>query len=169
VRQLPIDHVHRNPIALVCPGDGVACRPLLAFGKRHVLRDPQGVGALIALHRRPNDTAVPDSVQVCLLAQKRHRHIIAATVVVVGSMKRLVEITDEMYNVFERFEPLALRSLWVGQDALELFDLRNYALLLRTVADSIIARRLSGVGMDRDAYEVPPPRFGVLRSNLGPC
>ena len=84
-------------------------------------------------------------------------------------MKRLVDITDEMNDVFERFEPLALRSLWVGQDALELFDLGNYTVILRTVAGSIIARGLTGVGMDRDAYEVPPPRFGVLRSNLGPC
>jgi hypothetical protein len=77
---------------------------------------------------------------------------LAATVVVVGGMKRLVNITDEMNDVFERFEPLALRSLWVGQDALELFDLRNYARLLRTVADSIIARRLTGVGMDRPRH-----------------
>jgi hypothetical protein len=53
---------------------------------------------------------------------------------------------------------------------LELFDLRDCALILRAVADSIIARVFTGGGMDRDVYEVPPPRFGVLWSNLvGPC
>ena len=138
MRQLPIDHAHRNTIAFVCPGDGTPCLPLLAFSKRDVPREPQSVGALIALHRRRNDAAVPNSVQVCPLAQKRHRHIIAATVVVVGGMKRLVNITDEMNHVFERFELFAVRGLWVGQHALELFDLRNYALILRAVAGSVI-------------------------------
>ena len=81
----------------------------------------------------------------------------------------MVDITDEMNDVFERFEPLALRSLWVGQHALELFDLGNYTLILRAVAGRIIVRGLTGGGMDRDAYEVPPPRFRVLRSNfVGP-
>jgi hypothetical protein len=42
-----------------------------------------------------------------LTAHERDRHVIATPIVVVGSVKWLVDVSNEMNEVFEGFESLA--------------------------------------------------------------
>jgi hypothetical protein len=80
---------------------------------------------LIALHRWLDNSAVPNSVKVRLPPNERHRYFIATTVVIVGGMEELVDITNEMHEVLERFESLSFWDPPVCRHALELFNLRR--------------------------------------------
>lgn len=78
-------------------------RPLAEFSLCNASCELHSVAALIALHRWFNDAVVPDKVQIRLPFHEYHRHFIAATVVIVGSMEWLVDITNEMHEVLESF------------------------------------------------------------------
>jgi hypothetical protein len=80
---------------------------LAEFSLRNVSREPHGVAALIAPHRWLNDAAVPHGMQIRLTAHERHRHLIATTVMIIGSMERLVNIPNKMDDKLECFQSLA--------------------------------------------------------------
>src|SRR6516162_7860971 len=101
MRQLPIDRIRCNSVAFVCPRDRITLRPLLALGWRDLPHELEGVASLVTLHRWCKNAAVPNGVQVCRVAHENNLHIVAAAVVMVGSVKRLVHVGHKMDEVLQ--------------------------------------------------------------------
>ena len=61
-----------------------------------VLLSLGSIRAFVTFYRRCDDTAVPDSVEVSWKTPKNYRDVVAAAVVIVGGVERLVNVADEM-------------------------------------------------------------------------
>src|SRR6516165_6968804 len=127
-----------------------------------MLHKLQSVRAFVTFYRRCDDAAVPDSVEVSRKAPENYRHVVAATIMIVGNVKRLVSVANKMIDILESFEPLAFRDLLIAQYMFELFDLRDNASTLRTIASSVIRRGLARWQRDRDVYVMPRPCLWTL-------
>src|SRR6516162_10470611 len=106
-----------------------------------MLHKLQSVGAFVTFYRRCDDAAVPDSVEVSWKAPENYRDVVAAAVVIVGNVKRLVSVANKMDDILKSLQTLALRCLLIAQQMFALFDLCDNASTLRTIAGSVIHRR----------------------------
>ena len=87
----------------------------------------------------------------------------------------MVKITDEMNDVFERFEPLAVRGLWVGNAILpidaaiqsNLRETTTRVLASLTPREERIVRMRFGLGMNGDhTLEEIGQQFSVTRERI---
>ena len=119
-----------------------------------------GGGAGIA-PQRLDHIHIPDVMQIGAFAPDGNLHLIAAPVVIVLGMQRLVHVGDEMDQEAQRFGAHAVTQLAVGQNAHVLFDLRHHAGVVRTIAPGIIAGRLK-----RNVDIMPRPGIAPLVADL---
>jgi hypothetical protein len=153
-------------MGFVRPWDRIALRPLAEFGLCNISREPHGVTALIALHRLLNDAGIPHGVQVSLTAHECHRHVIAATVVIVGDVQWLVDIPDEMNQIFKGFESQAFWGLPVCQDALELFNLCNNASVVWTIVVAFGPASAAAVEVGIGVPRIDLDRLAIVRDGV---
>ena len=107
VLQFAVNSEYRHSMRFICPRNRIAMRPFVDLGRCNVSRKLHGVATLIAFHRWLNNAAIPDGVQVHLTAHKCHLHLVAATIMIVRSVERLMDVSNEMDQVFEGFQSLA--------------------------------------------------------------
>lgn len=108
------------------PGRGLCWRyaPTQGCGKR------LGIGCDLT-----NDDSVPVAVEVGRSrAAKRDADTVAAAVLMIGGVQRLVHIADEVEDELEGEPAFGVRRCGVAEFAGELFDLGDYAVLCRPLA-----------------------------------
>jgi hypothetical protein len=84
------------------------------------------------------------------LPSQDHRNSISAPVVVIGGVKRLMNVAHEMDQEAQGFGADGQRKLMVSDDSRVLLDLGNHAIIVSAIALRIIAST-----SDRHIHEVP--------------
>lgn len=91
---------------------------------------------------------------------------VAAAVVVVGAVERLIDVSDEVDDPLERLKPLARRRGLVAEHVLKYADLGDDAVAGRAIATGVVGWRGTIRRIDRDIHEMPACRLRALRLDL---
>lgn len=60
-----------------------------------------------------------------MVAAKQHEDVVAAAVVIVDRVQRLVQVAGEVEQVFEREDPLDVGRVWIGSSAANCWTLSS--------------------------------------------
>jgi len=108
-------------------------------------RNPHGIGSQCRHH-----FLIPDPMQIAAAAAFNHGDAIAALVMAIRGMKRLVKIRYEMYQETECLQPRGTRRTRIAQKADIALDLTHHAIVARAIAAPVIAP-----GADFDIHIMP--------------
>ena len=86
--------------------------------------------------------AVPQRVQVGALAVEIDLHVVAALVVGVAGMQRLVHVTDEMHHELQGLRALGAAALAVGEDGDLRLQRAHHAIAVGAVACGLVGALL---------------------------
>jgi hypothetical protein len=116
--------------------------------------------------RGGQDAAIPHDMQIGPSAHEIDVDLVAAAVLVIRAVERLLDVSDEMDEPFQRLKPLAWRCRLVAQHGLKCADLCDDAVTGRAIATGVVALRRAVRRIDRDVDVVPARRLRSLRSDL---
>ncbi len=121
--------------------------------------------ALRILAQGQDHVLVPDLVQAEALAAPAKLDVIAALVVAVGGMQRLMHIPHKMDQKAQRFHFRRSGSTSVGEDARITIDLRHHAIAAGTIAGRVVT-----AGSDLDIDVMPGAGVGPVAPDfVGPA